>query len=173
MNGAVIQSTEDQITQKGLEESSAKLVPPGSLLIVGRSGILERKLPVGVTAVECTANQDLKVLTPFVSGMARYIRLMLKGFEPYILDELVKTGTTVRSLKYTEFQLQPYPLPPLNEQKRIVEVVLRLMDLCETLESKLHNAETLLEKLSSLAFSINTTEMNSLTPEETTGVGEH
>jgi len=49
MNGAVIQSTEDQITQKGLEESSAKLVPPGSLLIVGRSGILERKLPVGVT----------------------------------------------------------------------------------------------------------------------------
>jgi type I restriction enzyme S subunit len=134
---------------------------------------LERKLPVAVTAVECTANQDLKVLTPFVSGMARYIRLMLKGFEPYILDELVKTGTTVRSLKYTEFQLQPYPLPPLNEQKRIVEVVLRLMDLCETLESKLHNAETLLEKLSSLAFSINTTEMNSLTPEETTGVGEH
>jgi type I restriction enzyme S subunit len=143
MNGAVIQSTEDQITQKGLEESSAKLVPPGSLLIVGRSGILERKLPVGVTAVECTANQDLKVLTPFVSGMARYIRLILKGFEPYILDELVKTGTTVRSLKYTEFQLQPYPLPPLEEQQRIVETVDGLMDECDALEEQQERERTL------------------------------
>ncbi len=136
MNGAVIQSTEDKITQKGLEESSAKLVPPGSLLIVGRSGILERKLPVAVTAVECTANQDLKVLTPFVSGMARYIRLILKGFEPHILDELVKTGTTVRSLKYTEFQLHSYPLPPIDEQQRIVETVDGLMDECDALEEQ-------------------------------------
>ncbi len=136
MSGAVIQSTEDKITQKGLEESSAKLVPPGSLLIVGRSGILERKLPVAVTAVECTANQDLKVLTPFVSGMARYIRLILKGFEPHILDELVKTGTTVRSLKYTEFQLHSYPLPPIDEQQRIVETVDGLMDECDALEEQ-------------------------------------
>lgn len=143
MNGAVIQSTEDQITQKGLEESSAKLVPPGSLLIVGRSGILERKLPVGVTAVECTANQDLKVLTPFVSGMARYIRLILKGFETYILDELVKTGTTVRSLKYTEFQLHPYPLPPLEEEQRIVETVERLMEECDELEQQQERERTL------------------------------
>jgi len=68
--------------------------------------------------------------------MARYIRLMLKGFEPYILDELVKTGTTVRSLKYTEFQLQPYPLPPIDEQQRIFETVDRLMDECDALEEQ-------------------------------------
>jgi type I restriction enzyme S subunit len=68
--------------------------------------------------------------------MSRYIRLILKGFEPYILDELVKTGTTVRSLKYTEFQLQSYPLPPIDEQQRIVETVDRLMDECDALEQQ-------------------------------------
>ena len=135
MGDTVIRQTQDYITEKGLDDSSAKRIPESSVLIVGRSGILQRTLPVAINAVECTVNQDLKVLTPFNREMARYIQIMLKGFQPHILKHLIKTGTTVESLKYTDFQLQPYPLPPLEEQKRIVETVGRLMDECDALEA--------------------------------------
>ncbi len=143
MDVDVVRDTQDKISDLGVAESSAKPVPPGSVLIVGRSGILQRKLPVAINAVECTVNQDLKVLTPYVAGTERYIQLMLRGFQPFILDQLVKTGTTVESLKYTEFQLQPYPIPPLKEQQRIVVTVDRLMAACDALEAQLERRQAL------------------------------
>ena len=60
---------------------------------------------------------------------------MLRGHERYILKHLIKGGVTVQSLKYAEFELQPFPLPPLAEQRRIVSKVEGLMSLCDTLES--------------------------------------
>jgi type I restriction enzyme S subunit len=48
---------------------------------------------------------------------------------------LVKTGTTVQSLKYEEFESQPIPLPPVAEQQRIVAKVDELMLLCDRLEA--------------------------------------
>jgi type I restriction enzyme, S subunit len=55
--------------------------------------------------------------------------------------DLVKTGTTVQSLKYEEFELQPFPLPPLAEQHRIVAKVDELMALCDQLEAALRERE--------------------------------
>jgi len=54
----------------------------------------------------------------------------------FILSSLVKTGMTVQSLKYEEFAEQPFPLPPLAEQKRIVAKVDELMALCDRLEAQ-------------------------------------
>ena len=60
---------------------------------------------------------------------------MFQGMMDFILSALVKTGTTVQSLKYEEFELQPLPLPPLAEQHRIVAKVDALMALCDQLEA--------------------------------------
>src|SRR5690606_33794176 len=43
-----VSDTEMKVTKKGVEESTTNLIPIGSLLIVGRSGILKRKLPVAI-----------------------------------------------------------------------------------------------------------------------------
>ena len=45
------------------------------------------------------------------------------------------------------FQDYVFPLPPSNEQKRIVEKVNELMSLCNTLEEKLTKKEATAEKL--------------------------
>lgn len=123
-----------KITKKALSDTRLKLFPPGSLFLVARSGILKRTFPVAINGAPAASNQDLKVLVPFLEGMERYLQLMFGGLTPFILGSLVKTGTTVQSLKYAEFAIQPVPLPPLAEQRRIVAKVDELFALCDRLE---------------------------------------
>jgi type I restriction enzyme S subunit len=124
-----------KITALGATATGLQIYPPGCLFIVARSGILKRALPVAINRVPATANQDMKVLRPFVSGLERYLQIMFKGMSDFILSELVKTGTTVQSLRYEEFERQPVPIPPLEEQHRIVAKVDELMSLCDELEA--------------------------------------
>ncbi len=127
--------SELKITSTGVEETGLQIYPPGCLFLVARSGILKRTFPVSINRVEATTNQDLKVLNPFVEGLERYLQIMFRGMTDFIVSNLVKTGTTVQSLKYVEFELQPFPLPPLAEQHRIVAKVDELMALCDRLEA--------------------------------------
>jgi type I restriction enzyme S subunit len=115
--------SELKITPVGVTETGLNLYPPGCLFMVARSGILKRTFPVAINRIEATVNQDLKVLKPFMKGLERYLQIMFRGMTDFILSTLVKTGTTVQSLKYEEFELQPIPLPPLSEQHRIVAKV--------------------------------------------------
>ncbi len=133
--------SELKITTLGLAETRLQLYRPGSLFIVARSGILKRTFPVSINRITAAANQDMKVLLPFLDGHERYLQIMFLGLTNFILSELVKTGTTVQSLKYAEFARQPFPLPPLAEQHRIVAKVDELMAVCDRLEASLARGE--------------------------------
>ena len=139
--------SELKITRTGVEETGLQLYPPGCLFIVARSGILKRTFPVSINRVKATVNQDLKVLKPFVEGLERYLQIMFRGMTDVILSTLVKTGTTVQSLKYEEFELQPFPLPPLAEQHRIVAKVEELMALCDRLDAAKAERESRRDRL--------------------------
>jgi type I restriction enzyme S subunit len=132
-----VADSELKISALGLAETRLELYRPGCLFIVARSGILKRTLPVAINRVPAAANQDMKVLAPFLEGQERYLQIMFRGLTGFLLRELVKTGTTVQSLKYAEFEQQPFPLPPLAEQHRIVAKVDELMALCDRLEASL------------------------------------
>jgi type I restriction enzyme S subunit len=133
--------SELKITREATEATRLQIYSPGCLIFVARSGILKRTFPVSILRVNGTVNQDLKVLCPFVSGLERYIQLMLRGMTAFILTSLVKTGMTVQSLKFEEFEAQPFPFPPLAEQKRIVAKVDELMALCDRLEAQQEERE--------------------------------
>lgn len=134
--------SELKITREGREATGLQLYSPGCLVMVTRSGILKHTFPVSILRVEGTVNQDLKVLSPFVGGLERYLQIMLRGLNGFIITSLVKTGMTVQSLKFEEFSLQPFPLPPLAEQKRIVAKVDELMAVCDRLEEQLKERDT-------------------------------
>ena len=63
MKSDVIHDAHDHITARAIAESSTSLVPAGSLLMVVRSGILQRTIPVARCSREVALNQDMKALT--------------------------------------------------------------------------------------------------------------
>ncbi|WP_299312729.1 restriction endonuclease subunit S [uncultured Halomonas sp.] len=136
MKFAEITDTEDHVTDAATASGGLELLPQSAVLFVVRSGILRRIFPTAITRTQCTINQDLKALQLFKPNMARYIQIMSWGFEGFILTNLTKTGTTVESLKFSDFASQAFPLPPLDEQHRIVEKVDELMALCDRLEQQ-------------------------------------
>lgn len=142
MHDGDITDSELKVTQLALNKTNLELVPIGSILLVGRSGILKRKLPAQITAVPCTINQDLKAISPFQPQPSNYVQLMLRGTERFILKEDVKQGTTVQSLVYNKLFVRPFGLPPLAEQQRIVAKVDELMTLCDRLEARHADADS-------------------------------
>lgn len=144
--------SELKISALGLTETRLELYRSGCLFMVARSGILKRTFPVAINRVPAAANQDIKVLAPFLDGHERYLQIMFRGLTDFLLRELVKTGTTVQSLRYAEFEQQPFPLPPLAEQHRIVAKVDELMILCDKLEAVREARETTRDRLAAASF---------------------
>ena len=101
MKKPVINDSEMHITELAAE--TMQLYPAGTLLLVARSGILRRLLPLCILGVDSTINQDIKAFTLYDTKTSLWIYYAIKAFEPYILKELVKSVTTVESLKFDEF----------------------------------------------------------------------
>src|SRR3954469_23796678 len=63
------------ITQEGLANSSAKLCPKGSVILVVRSGILKHTLPVAVLEQPAAINQDLRCIDSGNSELNAWLAL--------------------------------------------------------------------------------------------------
>ena len=121
MKKPVINDSEMHITELAAE--TMQLYPAGTLLLVARSGILRRLLPLCILGVDSTINQDIKAFTLYDTKTSPWIYYAIKAFEPYILKELVKSVTTVESLKFDEFISMLIPIPPEKEQIRIIDAL--------------------------------------------------
>lgn len=115
-----ILDSEDHITAAALRASAASLLPAGTVLVVTRSGILERTLPVAVATVPVTVNQDLKGLIPREDVEPSYLAYALRAFEREILQTCAKSGTTVASIEFPRLKDFTIPLAPVAMQRRLV-----------------------------------------------------
>ncbi|HKJ74332.1 MAG TPA: restriction endonuclease subunit S [Alphaproteobacteria bacterium] len=118
------------ISEKGLHESSATLVPTGTVLFSSRA-------PIGYVAIAgrpLATNQGFKSCVPYVDGMAEHLYYFLKRSAKEI--DAKASGTTFKEISGSKMALVPVALPPLGEQTRIVERIDELMALCDRLEQK-------------------------------------
>lgn len=118
------------ITKRGLEESSARVLPPGAVLFSSRA-------PIGYVAiaeVELATNQGFKSIVPWIGDMSEYIYLFLQSAARAI--DAAASGTTFKEVSGKDVSLVWIPVPPLAEQKRIVAKVDELMRLIDDLEAK-------------------------------------
>ena len=121
MTRAQLHDTADHITNDAVAASATSIVPPGAVLIVVRSGILRRRIPVATNTVPMALNQDMKALRP-KDGIAKseYLRVVIQGNESSLLRAWTKQGATVESIEHGFLANSRMPLPPLPEQTAIV-----------------------------------------------------
>lgn len=151
MRRAHISDAEDRITAAGVAASATRVVEPGTILIVARSGILARTLPVAITDAAVAFNQDIKAIVPSKQLNAQFASYILRAHESYILREGVKKGATVHSLKSGFIESFVFPLPSMPEQRRIAD---RLDAAIEQLERARDLAKAQLAAFESLQVTL-------------------
>ena len=116
-----LEKTEFKITEEGLESCSSNLIPSGNLVIATRVGLGK----VSRTKVSVAINQDLRGVIPNKNADVDYLFFWFKQNAGYI--ESNGTGATVKGVKIDFIKSLEIPLPPLNEQKRIVAKLAALL----------------------------------------------
>jgi type I restriction enzyme S subunit len=118
-----ITQTVDKITEDACLNSTVKKIAENSVVFVVRSGILERKLPMALTRVETTLNQDMKALTFSDEVHPRFGFYAILGLEQDILRSCRKSGTTVASINTESLMNYEIKIPSLSIQAEILEYV--------------------------------------------------
>lgn len=136
-----ISDAQDHISEAAVEDSSVRMIPPGSLLMVVRGMILARAFPVALTMREVTINQDMKALLPSEPNTKEYLLVALRAFEPHVLAAIEHSSHGTCKLKSEFLNDFVIPIPPLAEQRRIVAKVDELMTLCDRLEVQIEKAK--------------------------------
>ena len=117
------------ISFAGLKNSSARLIPEGSVVYSSRA-------PIGHIAIagkELTTNQGCKSLYPnttVLSSKWTYFTLIARTKD----IQQRATGTTFKEISAKGFAATLIPLPPLEEQKRIVAKVEELFALIDAMK---------------------------------------
>jgi type I restriction enzyme, S subunit len=120
MKAEIVYDAEDHITEYAIEHSATRLIQPGAVLIVVRSGILRHSIPVAINVRPVALNQDMKALIaePFLK--AGYLASLIRGHAHALLVEWRKEGATVESIEFELLANTSCPIPPLSEQQAIV-----------------------------------------------------
>ena len=119
-----IHDSEDHITQEAVEISATQIVPAGSILVVVRSGILVRRIPIAIAQRPLAINQDIKALIPDRHLIdSKFLSYFLESKQQTLLTGYVKRGATVHSLQIDKLRKMPIQVPAVSEQRRIVEIL--------------------------------------------------
>ena len=146
-----ISDAQDKITNQAVKESSTKLIPAGSVLIVVRGMILAHSVPVAITTREVTINQDMKALLPVENIDGEFLLLFMKGLKDYILDLVEESAHGTKCLRSEEFERIKIIIPRLDEQVFIVEKVKEKINMFDSLiENANYGVELLQERRSAL-----------------------
>lgn len=116
--------TEEHVSEKALAASAAKLVPPGTILVVVKSKILMRRLPVAISTVPLCFNQDVKGLVAHELSEAPYLATHLRLAQRKLLE--LARGVNTEGLTLDHLRTHPVMRPPGAEVRRFVALEAKL-----------------------------------------------
>lgn len=127
-----INSSKRRITKEGLKNSSAKLVPAGSLLVCTRATIGA----MAITSHAMCTNQGFKNIVPHDNSYDIEFIYYLLCFNP---NQLIRraSGSTFLELSKSEFEAIKFKTPQLKEQQKIAAVLTNADKEIELLEQQL------------------------------------
>lgn len=129
LNDAFIFDSEEKITELALEKNSIRLNKPGDVLIAMYGATIGK---LGILGIEAATNQACCACTPFSGIYNKYLFYYLMSRREYFQNQ--GAGGAQPNISKEKIINTLMPLPPTNEQKRIVDKIERLFSICEELE---------------------------------------
>lgn len=142
-----IASSIETITEAGLKESSAKLVPEESLLFVVRGMILAHSFPVAINKRTVTVNQDMKALTPLTNLLPEYLLFGLKSLKDIVVQLAGSATHGTKRLESGVILNIAIPVAPSTEQREIVRRIESAFDKIDRLAGEAKRALALVGRL--------------------------
>lgn len=148
-----IVNAEDHVNRRALIETSLKLVPPDSVLIVVRGMILVHTVPVAITQVPVTINQDMKALRPASCISAPYLQWVLKVNHAKLLGAVSTAAHGTKKLDTDALMAMPVPVPPPQLQQQFGARRLAVRSIVSQQYEASARAKSSFNALLALAFS--------------------
>lgn len=142
LSNGEIYSTELCITQKGLDNSSAKIIPAGTVSIamygatVGEVGIIKKPM--------CT-NQAICNILPNEQFIPNFIRYVLVAYKPKFIS--LATGGAQPNISQNIIKNTSIPIPPLAIQRSIVAELDLLHSVISKKKEQLRELDNLAQSL--------------------------
>ena len=121
MKTDILYDSQIKINQLGVDNSTAKMVPVNSVIMVIRSGILKHTLPVAINAVPITVNQDLKVFVPSYKISPVFLLFLFKMLEKDILTGV--RAVTADNIEFNTLKERLVIVPPIALQEQFAAFV--------------------------------------------------
>lgn len=143
--GKYLKETENKITESGLNNSSATLLPKGTLLLCSRATIGELRIAYDKIAT----NQGFKSLICENNVYNEYLYYYIIIIKGKLIEKA--SGSTFLEISKKDVASIEIKLPPLPEQKAIAQILSDMDSEIEALEKKLQKyklvKEGMMEKL--------------------------
>ena len=133
-----IRDTSRRITQKGLEASSAKIIPPFSILY----SIYASLGKIAYSDLPVTTNQAILAIQPKKEIFYKFLFYILHSTTKNII--MLSSTTTQNNISLLIVQNLKIPLPPIEEQKAIADF---LDSKCKQIESFVDKKQKLITLL--------------------------
>ncbi len=151
LNDGEIRDTEERITKLGLEKSSAKVFPKGTLLMAlyGRGTVSK----TAILGIDSATNQAIGAILPKDGSFEpRYMQHCLVFLRNKLLNQLVNPSSDVgrTNIYLGTLKLFRVPIPPVREQQKIAEnlsVISKKLELERNQKAKLEKAKQALMDL--------------------------
>ena len=114
MKNMIVLTTEKQLTQEGIENSSAKLFPINSVLIAMYGSVGK----VSILGTEASTNQAICAILPNSKCLSKFLYYVLKSQKNKFLE--LSTGGVQQNISQKIIKDFKIPLPPIEIQHEIV-----------------------------------------------------
>jgi type I restriction enzyme, S subunit len=104
----------DHISADAVRDSATNIIPADTVIIATRIGLGK----VIRVPYDSAINQDLKALIARPEVEKGYLEYWILSIAEYL--QSIGSGTTVKGIRLEQLRALPFPLAPLNEQKRIL-----------------------------------------------------
>ncbi len=133
-----LEKTKECITEEGLQKSSAKLLPAGTVLMTSRASI---GFPA-INKVPLTTNQGFQSLLCHEEKSYNEFVYQLILFIRHDLERLA-AGSTFLEISSNNVKRVKASIPPLPEQKKIASILTSVDDVIEKIEAQINKLQDL------------------------------